>query len=64
MIDPASVAHIAQMDQMQMAFRTWAETLKLAQAELMRVGVGEETAYDTAREWISLVIQACEVRDD
>jgi hypothetical protein len=50
-------AHIAQADQVQAAFRTWAECVLAAQRELMRVGVPQETALDMAREWVLLMLQ-------
>lgn len=53
MIDPAL---IAQADQLAAAFRTWAECLHIAQFELMKQGVPQETALDIAREWIALII--------
>lgn len=53
MIDPA---RIAQADQLAAAFRTWAECLHIAQYEIMKQGVSQETALDIAREWIGLII--------
>ena len=61
MIDPA---RIAQADQLSAAFRTWAECLHLAQFELMKQGVPQETALDIAREWISLIIASLGMHDD
>jgi hypothetical protein len=62
-VDPISVAHIAQMDQISAAFRSWAECLHAAQMELMKQGVPQETALDIAREWLTLIIAAVGVRD-
>jgi hypothetical protein len=53
-IDPGRVA---AMDQAQAAFRTWAELLRLAQTELMKAGIGEETALEIAREWLIVSAQ-------
>jgi len=61
MIDPA---RIAQTDQLAAAFRTWAECLHLAQFEIMKQGVSQETALDIAREWIALVIASLGMSHD
>ena len=63
-LDPQSIARIAELDQLKAAFRSWAECLQAAQFELMKVGVPQETAYDTAREWLSLIVQSIGVKHD
>lgn len=55
MTDPA---HVAQIDQLSAAFRSWAESLRVAQFELMKQGIPQETALDIAREWIALVVSS------
>lgn len=55
MIDPSL---IAQFDQAQAGFRTWATLLHTAQLELMKVGVTQERALDIGSEWITLIAQA------
>jgi hypothetical protein len=64
MIDPASSAHVAQMDQLAAAFRGWAESLHVAQSELMKQGVPQETALDIARDWLLTIISKMGVPDD
>lgn len=62
--DPGRVARIAQLDQLAAAFRSWAECLQVAQVELMKSGVPQETALDIAREWLLMVISTLGVQDD
>lgn len=61
MIDPS---HIAQADQVQAAFRTWAECLRIAWLEVMKAGVPQERALDVAQEWVALTIQQLGVPHD
>jgi len=60
MIDPA---HIAQADQVQAAFRTWAECLRIAWMEIMKMNVPQERALDIAQEWVALSIAHLGMRD-
>lgn len=55
MIDPAI---IAQMDQAQAAFGTWADMLVLAWQQLCARGVPTETALSIAADWISMTADA------
>ena len=55
MIDPAM---IAQLDQVQAAFGTWADMLCLAWHQLQARGVPTEHALDIASDWIGMMAQA------
>ncbi len=55
MTDPAL---IAQLDQIQAAFGTWADMLSLAWAELVKRGVPTEHALDIAADWIGMAAQS------
>ena len=55
MIDPAL---IAQMDQAQAAFGTWADMLVLAWQELCKRGVPTESALNIAADWIGMTADA------
>lgn len=63
MLDPERVAQIAQMDQLQAAFGTWADCLVAGWRELVKRGVPTETALDTAREWLALIIASIAASD-
>lgn len=54
---------IAQMDQLQAAFRSWAECLHLAQQEIHRQGMSEEASWKAAQEWMCLIIASIGVRN-
>ena len=54
MTDPAL---IAQLDQIQAAFGTWADMLTLAWQELCKRGVPTEHALTIASDWIGMAAQ-------
>lgn len=54
MTDPA---HIAEMDQVQAAYRTWAECLRICWQQLMIQGIPQDTALDIARDWVGTIVQ-------
>ena len=54
MTDPAL---IAQLDQIQAAFGTWADMLTLAWQELQKRGVPSDHALDIAADWIGMTAQ-------
>jgi hypothetical protein len=54
MTDPAL---IAQLDQIQAAFGTWADMLVIAWRELTKRGVPTERAWDMAADWIGMAAQ-------